>query len=390
MADNTVLNTGTGGDNIRTEDRGTAKTQIVALDVNPAGTESLMAGSMPVNLGTVATGNLTAVAQTLAVTSLLSQGTAFFAISGTFVGTVVTEYTVDGSTWASLSAYQTGSNLGGVVSSFASPTAVMAMIAPYTGVRIRCTVFTSGTIVARIVTAPTGGVVALGSAIPAGTNGIGNIGTVTTSVTPGTAATNLGKARAGTAGATDTAIPQLAVVRANATTAGTAGNYDLIQIDQLGSQWSHVRQDVLPVQVASAGLTTATTAYTAGDQLGSVMTFAGASFVTGGAGVILDVSITDYSKITGAIELWIFSATPAGIGSDNAAITFTDTTSCVGTIYVPAPSQSALSSVATITNVNLTYTCAATSLFVVMVTQSGHTFFGAATDLKVMLGLQRG
>jgi hypothetical protein len=56
MADNTVLNTGTGGDTIRDKDRSGVKTPIVALDLNPAGTETLMAGVMPVsNAGTFAT-----------------------------------------------------------------------------------------------------------------------------------------------------------------------------------------------------------------------------------------------------------------------------------------------------------------------------------------------
>lgn len=45
MADNTTL-PGTG-DVIRDEDRAGVKTQIVALDLNPAGAETLMAGAMP-------------------------------------------------------------------------------------------------------------------------------------------------------------------------------------------------------------------------------------------------------------------------------------------------------------------------------------------------------
>lgn len=55
MADDIQLNVGTGGDKARAKDRTTSKTHIVALDLNPAGAESLMAGSMPVtNTGTFA------------------------------------------------------------------------------------------------------------------------------------------------------------------------------------------------------------------------------------------------------------------------------------------------------------------------------------------------
>lgn len=51
MADNTTLDAGTGGDVIRDLDRTGVKTQIVALDLNPAGAETLMDGSMPVDDG---------------------------------------------------------------------------------------------------------------------------------------------------------------------------------------------------------------------------------------------------------------------------------------------------------------------------------------------------
>ncbi len=49
MADNTVLNSGSGGDTYRSKDRAGVKTQVVALDINPAGSETLMNGVMPVN-----------------------------------------------------------------------------------------------------------------------------------------------------------------------------------------------------------------------------------------------------------------------------------------------------------------------------------------------------
>lgn len=50
MADNTTLNPASGGDTIRDKDRAGVKTQIVALDLNPAGSETLMNGKMPVTV----------------------------------------------------------------------------------------------------------------------------------------------------------------------------------------------------------------------------------------------------------------------------------------------------------------------------------------------------
>ena len=48
MADNTILNAGTGGDTIRDIDKGGKKTQVVTLDLGGAGAESLVNGSLPV------------------------------------------------------------------------------------------------------------------------------------------------------------------------------------------------------------------------------------------------------------------------------------------------------------------------------------------------------
>lgn len=48
MADNVTLNAGSGGASVRSKDRTGVETQIVALDLNPAGSETLMAGAMPV------------------------------------------------------------------------------------------------------------------------------------------------------------------------------------------------------------------------------------------------------------------------------------------------------------------------------------------------------
>jgi hypothetical protein len=40
-------------------------------------------------------------------------------------------------------------------------------------------------------------------------------------------------------------------------------------------------------------------------------------------------------------------------------------------------------------HVGLYYDCAATSLFVAMITRSGHTFFGAADDISLITALEQ-
>jgi hypothetical protein len=84
MADNTQLNTGTGGDICRDKDRGSGvKTQIVALDLNPAGSEDLMADFMPTKEVRPGTGTTSSVANSVSSVTLLSsnanrRGATFF------------------------------------------------------------------------------------------------------------------------------------------------------------------------------------------------------------------------------------------------------------------------------------------------------------------------
>ena len=48
MSDNTKINQGTTGDNIRSIEKSSVKTQVVALDLGGAGAESLLTTSLPV------------------------------------------------------------------------------------------------------------------------------------------------------------------------------------------------------------------------------------------------------------------------------------------------------------------------------------------------------
>jgi hypothetical protein len=70
MADNTTLPTGTGGDVIRNKDRATVKTQIVALDMNPAGATEILDSA-------------TALADALANPTLASRASFMHGFNGT-------------------------------------------------------------------------------------------------------------------------------------------------------------------------------------------------------------------------------------------------------------------------------------------------------------------
>jgi len=77
----------------------------------------------------------------------------------------------------------------------------------------------------------TDGIKKITDALPTGTNSIGKISEITTSVIPGTGATNLGKARGNTVGATDTGIGVLAkITSADAHTTDEEGDYDTLSL----------------------------------------------------------------------------------------------------------------------------------------------------------------
>lgn len=68
-----------------------------------------------------------------------------------------------------------------------------------------------------------------------GANTIGSIASITTSIVPGTAATNLGKSRNLAIGATDTGVASLLLRNDALTTFGTTGNYNTAIVDQFGA-----------------------------------------------------------------------------------------------------------------------------------------------------------
>lgn len=142
-------------------------------------------------------------------------------------------------------------------------------------------------------------------------------------------------------------------------------------------------------QQTSSGLTAATTAYTSGDQLGAQLTFTNAVRVSGSRGVIEGAVLTDDSAVVGPVDAFLFrsTSTPA---ADNAANSWSDADmqNCVGVISLPQPYSSALNRVSTWSGA-IPFGCAATSLFVCLVTRSDHTFFGAATALRLRLFIRQ-
>lgn len=139
------------------------------------------------------------------------------------------------------------------------------------------------------------------------------------------------------------------------------------------------------VVVTTTSLTIATTAYTAGDMVGTELTLTGMAAANGGGGVIVGIQVQDSAKVVGALDLRLFNAasTPA---ADNAANSWSDANSRLQVVgyQVAAPVASALNGIGYTGNLQLPYHCAGgtTSLFLNVITLAGNAIFAANTDLQ--------
>ena len=216
-------------------------------------------------------------------------------------------------------------------------------------------------------------------------------------VAAGTNANSLGKAEDAVAASGDTGVMMLGVrTDTPATTTSASGDYHPFEIDANGALWTHPIQPSFRIESDSAGLTTATTAYTAGDTAGTELTLANAARVSGWGGVITGASLLDKSNKVNAIgvEFWLFKAasTPS---ADNAAADWSDANMAnfVGIITFDTGSWkiNTSNSINTQQNLNLGYGCSATSLFGTFVLRGvpAGNFFSATTDLRIVLHMLR-
>lgn len=158
------------------------------------------------------------------------------------------------------------------------------------------------------------------------------------------------------------------------------------------------RQDVQRIEVTSAGLTTATTAYAAGDTAGTEFEITNAARVSGGTGSILGVSLVDYSGRIGSVDIVYSRAALTSRASDNAAFTMADASmldviDIVSLNYaVVFPTAGTVTgSIARLMGLSIPYNCAATSLFasIILRTVPTSNFFTAVTDLKLITWVAR-
>jgi len=178
---------------------------------------------------------------------------------------------------------------------------------------------------------------------------------------------------------------------ANAARGGTDGDYVPMATDAVGRVRTLREADLLKKSATSSGLTTATTSYTAGDQVGTQFTFSNMARASGGGGIIVAANLISAADNIGPYDLLLFdsSVTPA---ADNAAFAISDADSLKFVAYIQLAGAWDIGNnrVACAQNLAIPYvTSGGTSLYGLLITRYAHTFFGAATDLQIDLYIER-
>jgi propanediol utilization protein len=145
------------------------------------------------------------------------------------------------------------------------------------------------------------------------------------------------------------------------------------------------------ISVASGGLTTATTAYTAGDQVGTQFTMTNAARASGGHGVITGIVLVSAADIIGPYDV-VIARESITLASDNAAYAISDADSLklVQLVQLQGGFDIGNNRLAIAPNIYIPYDCnGGTSLYAGLITRADHTFFGATTDLQLIFYVER-
>ena len=177
--------------------------------------------------------------------------TACVQLTGTWVGTITFQGTVDNSNWVSLNGV--APTTGTPATTATSNGVYVVDVAGLQFMRAQCTAFTSGTIVVTILATE-----ASGTSIAIDTL---SVSSAVTSVIPGTAATNLGKAEDAAHTSGDVGVMALGVRNNTASAlAGTDGDYIPLTTDTNGALWTSLAtkldstNDSITAVVASGGI----------------------------------------------------------------------------------------------------------------------------------------
>jgi hypothetical protein len=200
----------------------------------------------------------------------------------------------------------------------------------------------------------TDGTVAIGTALPAGTNAIGklaansgvDIGDVDIlSIIPGTGATNLGKAEDSPFNSGDTGVMALGVINEAGTALAGAGDYGAIAMDKMGQLYINPENNKVLFRGMAGTFRTLGRAGTAGQKIMAIHNATSSSITVKVNRIVVDMWCTVVKAITVAppiVRIWKFTAVPTngttltknkigGTTTSNASCTVWNDSSADGT-----------------------------------------------------------
>lgn len=168
------------------------------------------------------------------------------------------------------------------------------------------------------------------------------------------------------------------------------GDYSAVSVSSTGDLHTIARRDVQRISVAVSG--TSTTAYTAGDQVGTLCTLANAARVSGGTGMIVGVSLQGYNDSMGSFDVVFFDNSAVTLAADNAAFnlaTDADILESVAVVPLAGAYDLGANRVAQAYNLAVPYYCSGgTSLYATLITRNAFT--NAAGDtLQLVVYVER-
>lgn len=180
-------------------------------------------------------------------------------------------------------------------------------------------------------------------------------------------------------------------VRNHFTGSTTDGDYSAVSVSSYGDLHTVSRRDLQRISVASGSLTTATTNYAAGDQLGTqfIITGAARGSMTGGA--IVGVTLIDAADKIGAVDV-VFTDSAITLAADNAAyaISDADALKVVGIVQLAGAYDIGNNRVAQAQNLSIPFvTSGGSALYAGLITRSANGTFVAATDLQLITYVER-
>lgn len=220
----------------------------------------------------------------------------------------------------------------------------------------------------------------IATALPAGTNNIGDVDVV--SLIPGTGATNLGKAEDAAHSSGDTGIMALAVrTDTPAAKSGADGDYEPLQVRD-GILWASAPSS----DIKNLTPTLDTSAYAAGDVLFTDTEISGAVLASGRTSILQSVVAVDKDNQGPSIVLYFFDREPSnGTYTANAAFDLNDTDAgyFLGSVSLDGFVSSGNSQVSTTSNIGMILKPnSGTSVWVIGVINSTTTHTASGMNLS--------